>query len=254
MMRKVTVCIAAAVLLAGCVTKEVGKDPAPEADQNEAAQINLQLGVNYYRQGNMNAAREKLEKAVEQNGRLAPAYRVLGLVYQELGDPEEAEKQYQKAVRIASNDPDTLNDYAGFLCFEKRDVDKALTYFDRALREPLYENRAMLYSNASRCAMQTDPVRAENYLRTALTEQRDNPFLMVQMADLAYRQEQYLQSRVFLERALEVTEPTATMLYLLSRTEAQLGNMAKSREYRERLLQEFPRSEEAQALKSGQST
>ena len=45
--------------------------------------------------------------------------------------------------------------------------------------------------------MQSDPQRAENYLRAALTYDRNDPALMVQMADLAYRQQQYLQARVF---------------------------------------------------------
>jgi type IV pilus biogenesis/stability protein PilW len=250
MMQKLWV-LSLAFLLAGCVTTEVGDNPSPTADENEAAQINLQLGVSYFRQGNLMAAREKLEKAVQQKPNLAAGYRMLGLVYQEMGDFPEAETQYLKAVKLASNDPDTLNDYAGFLCFEKREVDKALTYFDKALLVPLNENRTMLYSNAARCAMLLYPQRAENYLRTALTTDRDNPVLMVQMADLAYRQQQYLQARVFLERSMELTPATPTMLYLLSKTEAQLGNIAMSRQYRAQLVELYPQSEEALAIQQG---
>jgi len=239
------------LVLAGCVTTEVGKNPSPVADQNAAAEINLQLGVNYFRQGNLTAAREKLEKAIEQKPNLAQAHSMLGLVYQEIGDPVEAEKQYKRAVKLASNDPNTLNDYAGFLCFDRGQVDNALTYFDKALRIPLNDNRTMLYSNAARCAMQSDPQRAENYLRTALASDRDNALLMVQIADLAYRQQQYLQARVFLERSLEITSPTPTMLYLLSKTEAQLGDIAMSRQYRAQLVELYPLSEEAVAIQRG---
>ena len=177
---------------------------------------------------------------------------MLGLVYQEMGDFPEAEAQYLKAYKLTPNDPDTLNDYAGFLCFEKGDVNKALTYFDKALTVPLNDNRTMLYSNAARCAMQSDPQRAENYLRAALTSDRNDPALMVQMADLAYRQQQYLQARVFLERSLEVVPmPTPTMLYLLSKTDAQLGNIDQSRRYRAQFLELYPRSEEALAIQQG---
>jgi type IV pilus assembly protein PilF len=250
MMQKLWV-LGLALVLAGCVTKEVGNNPSSAADMNEAAELNMQLGVNYFRQGNLTAAREKLEKAIEQKPNLAGAHRILGLVYQEIGDPEEAETQYVKALKLSPNDPDSLNDYAGFLCFDKREVDKALTYFDKALKIPLNQNRTMLYSNAARCAMQTDPQRAENYLRTALASNRNNAALMVQMADLAYLQQQFLQARVFLERAMEITPPTPTMLYLLSKTEAQLGDIDKSRRYRAQLIELYPLSEEAVAIKQG---
>ncbi|MDG1461960.1 MAG: tetratricopeptide repeat protein, partial [Gammaproteobacteria bacterium] len=172
----------------------------------------------------------------------------LGLVYQSMGDLEEANQKYLKSVRLASNDPDTLNDYAGFLCFERGDVDKALDYFDKAIRIPLNENRSMLYSNAARCVMTSDPDRAEDYLRAALSYDSKNPQLMVQIADLAYRQQQYLQARVFLDRAYQLAEPSPTMLFLLARTEAQLGDIAKSGEYREQLLELYPRSQEALAI------
>ena len=135
MMRNLLV-LTVAVLLSACVTTEVGENPSPAANQLEAAQLNLDLGVSYFRQGNMTASREKLEKAIVQNPKLSGAYRILGLVYQELGDPAEAEKQYLKSVRLTDNNVDSLNDYAGFLCFDRREVDKAMTYFDRALAVP----------------------------------------------------------------------------------------------------------------------
>ncbi len=247
MMRRL-VLILAMLSVVGCVTKEVGKDPAPEANDKEAAQINLQLGVNYYRQGNIDASRDKLEKAIVQDPNLAAAYRMLGLVYQSMGDLDEADEKYLRSVKLASSDPDTLNDYAGFLCFERGEVDRALEYFDKAIRVPLNENRNMLYSNGARCAMTTQPEKAEDYLRTALSQDPENAQLMIQMADLAYRQRQYLQARIFLERAYQIVEPSPTMLFLLARTEAQLGNIAKSGEYRSQLLRMYPRSEEALAI------
>jgi type IV pilus assembly protein PilF len=250
MMRNLLV-LTVAVLLSACVTTEVGENPSPVANQFEAAQLNLDLGVSYFRQGNMTASREKLERAIGQNPKLSGAYRILGLVYQELGDPAEAEKQYVKSVRLTGNNVDSLNDYAGFLCFEKREVDKALIYFDRALAVPLNDNRSMLYSNAARCVEQSDPERAENYLRAALAADRNNPQLMAQIAALAYKQQQYLQARVFLERALEVGEPDASILYLLSKTDSQLGNIANAGKYRKQLLEEYPLSEEAAAMQAG---
>jgi len=249
MIRALLISILSLAMVA-CVTTPVGDNPVAEANDQEAAKLNLDMGVKYYSQGNMQASREKLEKALEQDPDLADARRMLGIVYQAMGDMKEAEAEYKKAVNLSPRDPDTLNDYAGFLCFEKRDVDKALEYFDKGLRIPLNENRVMLYRNAARCARGLYPKRAEAYLRTALSAEPENAQLMIEIADLAYSEEQYLQARIFLERAMQMSEPTPTALFLLSRVESQLGNVGKANEYRQQLLDSFPLSQEALAIQT----
>jgi len=218
------------------------------ADINEAANLNLQLGISYYQQKNMTAAREKLERAIAQNPDLAPAYQMLGRVYQSMGEMDEAEEQYRAALDMAPRDPSIINDYAVFLCNERGDVKRGLKYFDEAIRVPLNEDRTLLYSNAARCAQNTDPERAESYLRSALAADPENVGIIVQIGALAYSQGQYLQSRVFLERAAQMIEPTAAMLYLMSRTEEALGNYQIAGEYRNQLLKQYPLSEEALRL------
>jgi type IV pilus assembly protein PilF len=239
------VVVLAVLFILGCMTRVVDKDSTPKVNSKEAAQINLQLAMSYYRQGDMNSSRKKLEQSIAQNPSLAPAYRMLGLIYQSMGDFDEADKKYLKSVNLASSDPDTLNDYAGFLCFQRGDEDKALEYFDKAIRVTLNQNRSMLYSNAAICAMRNHPQQAENYLRSALAADSQNSKLIIQMADLAYRQKNYLQARMFLNRADELVDPSPTTLFLFARIEDQLGNISKSSKYRTELFRLYPLSEEA---------
>ena len=77
----------AGTLLAGCITTTTGPQP-PRESSREAAQINLQLGIGYLRQDNLPAAQEKLEKAIEQDPRLAMAPAALGLVFERLQDTD----------------------------------------------------------------------------------------------------------------------------------------------------------------------
>jgi len=237
-----------AAVISGCVTTTVG-EPETEADLKEAAGLNLQLGISYYQQRNMTAAREKLEKALEQQPDLPEAHQMLGRVYQAMGEMDEAEPAYRKSVDLAPRDPGIINDYAAFLCFERGEVNRALKYFDQAIRIPLNENRNILYFNAARCAADTDPERAETYLRTAMAADPNNPAIMLQLGALAYKQGQYLQARVFLERTMALMEePSPMTLFLLSSSEAELGNTRAAQEYASQLIEKYPTSPEALKL------
>jgi len=238
------------VSLSACVTTtKSGNEVLKAPDLSEAAQLNLQLGVSYYQQGSLQAAREKLEKAIEQKPDLAAAHRVLGLVYQQMGDLDEAEAEYREALNLSPKDPDTLNDYAAFLCFERGKVRAGLKYFDDAIAIPLNDNRAMLFSNASNCAARKDLEKAEAYLRAGLSQNPENILIMAQLGDISYRQEQYLQARIFIERAMQMSDaPSASLLYLAAKTEDALGNMQDARNYKDELMKTFPLSQEALAI------
>jgi len=96
----VLVCVA--IVASGCVTERTGRQ-IPDASDTEAAKVNLELGIGYFRQNDYKSAQRKLEKAVEQDSSLVAAHSALGLVYERLGDFEAADRQYRRAVQIAPN-------------------------------------------------------------------------------------------------------------------------------------------------------
>ena len=59
--------LVAAAILAGCVSNEVESE---ERSDSDAARYNTQLGANYLQRGDLELAREKLEKAVVQDPNL----------------------------------------------------------------------------------------------------------------------------------------------------------------------------------------
>jgi type IV pilus assembly protein PilF len=149
------------VAATACVTTSSRPTPKP-GPAGEAAQYNLQLGITYLRQNNLQAARQKLEKALEQAPDLATAHAALGLVFERLEDPAGAERHYRRAVDLDSSDPDNLNALAVFTCSRKQDPRAALKLFDRAIAIPLSvsaANRPMLYTNAGTCAKSVDLAR-----------------------------------------------------------------------------------------------
>ncbi len=241
---------AALLALAACVQTRTGTVLQP-ANEAEAAEYNLQLGISYLRQGNLQAAREKLEKAIEQDPGSATAHAALGLVYERLDDADGAERNYRKSVSLDRNDPDSLNSLAVFLCSKRGQPEEGLRYFDRALSIPLSQrnaNRAMLNTNAGTCAKRVDLERAEAYLRAALALQPGSPDVLLQLADVAYLRGNYLQARAFLERYLAVSQPGPAALWLGVRVEQALGAADAARNYADQLRTSFPASVEAGLL------
>jgi len=246
---RIAAATAATLVLAGCVSAGSGST-APQS-RKEAAHYNMQLGISYLRQGDLRTAQQKLEKAVADDDSLATAYTALGLVFERLGDPRGAEKNYRRAVSLAPADPDALNALAVFLCGEKNATAEALRYFAKALAVPLsrtYSNKAMLYTNAGLCAKRVDLAQAENYLRAALANDANYREALLQLADVTFGRANFLQSRAFLERYLAGGSATADALWLGVRVEKALGEEKMSARYAERLKKEFPESVQTRLL------
>ena len=83
--------------------------PQPE----RAAEINLELGIDYLRKGNLQQAKDKIDRALEQNPRNAQAQSVAGMLYDRLGDREQGRcRTSQRAVSLEPENPDFKNNYA----------------------------------------------------------------------------------------------------------------------------------------------
>jgi type IV pilus assembly protein PilF len=237
------------LVVTSCVTTTTGDMPPPSLE--EAAGLNLQLGIGYLRKNDLQSAKLKLDKSVEQNPDLVMAYIMLGLVYERLGDAEIAEKSYRRALAKDSRNPDALNSLAVFMCHSDPGRPEALDLFNRALQIPqseTFSNKAMLNTNAGVCVKPVDLPLAEDYLRAALRTEPDFAVALVQLADVAYQLGNYLQSRAFLERYMSQDKISPQVLWLGVRIEAAMGDVSASNEYGRRLKEEFPASVETRLL------
>jgi type IV pilus assembly protein PilF len=235
--------------LAGCVTTMSG-DRAVEADKAEVAALNLDLGISYLRQGNLEQAMLKLNKSIADEPNNPTAHRALALVYERLDDLEGAEKEYRTAVKLAPDDPDALNELAIFTC-RHGDTREALRYFDRAIAIPRNQGRYIIYANAGTCAKETDLDLAENYLRRSLAENSSFPDALYQMADVSYRLESFLPARAFIERRMAAAPADPAALWLGYRIELKMKSRQGADVFARQLLREFPESVEARMLLEG---
>lgn len=239
-----------AIMLAGCITETTGRVTG-EGNPDEAADLNVQMGSQYLRQGDWPSARVKLEKAVEQDSGNIVAHRLLGFVYENLDDLAGAEQHYRRAVELAPRDPEALDGLASFLCRDRGKTDEALKLFGTALSIPIsktFSNKALLYTNAGVCMKRRDLGRAEDYLRAALAVDAKNAEALLQITDVAYQRENFLQSRAFLQRHLAIAEPTPGALWLGVRIENSMRDFAAADTFGKQLRSSFPESVETRLL------
>lgn len=237
------------VLLIGqtaCITTET--NPV-EVSLEDAARANLQLGANYLQRGELELARDKLEKSVSQDPKLPTARVYLAIVYERIGEQKKADENYRAALKLAPNNPDVANSYGGYLCRTDR-REEGLEYFRRAGENVLYRTPEVAFANAAVCALGIpDQQAAEVFLRRALEVNPMYREALLRLAVLSLDTDRPLQARAFLERFHAVGKPTQDSLSLGVRIESALGDEVAAEAYRKQLSVEFPDEAERQRLR-----
>jgi type IV pilus assembly protein PilF len=223
--------------VSGCVSSTEG---SMESNDEEAAKYNTQLGATYLQRGMLEQAREKLEKAVEQNPDQASARAYLGVLYERIDEEKLAGNQYRAAARLKPKDPFILNTYGGYLCrTDKRR--EGIDNFVRAAKNPLYQTPAVALTNAGVCAAGIpDYDEANSYLRMALNIDAGYREAMLQLADVSMKRGDPMQARAFVERYLGTGDTSPNALILGMQAETELGNEAAAQEYRRQIMEQFP--------------
>jgi type IV pilus assembly protein PilF len=238
--------VSAAALLSACGGSKTVVD---QGQRQQAAIYNMQLGADYLRQGNLSQAKEKLERALEQDPRNAQTHTMLGLLYQRLGDFDSADRSFDRALSLDNKNSETRNTYAAFLCATGKYARGEKLALEAAV-DQLYKTPEVSYLNAGYCARgDGDLKRAEQHFRQALKVQPRFAPAMLELADLQLRQNQPLVGRAFLERHAAAAPVSAASLWLGVRIERALSNYGAASDYARRLRSEFPTSDEARQLR-----
>ena len=157
----------AGFLLSGCISSTTTGAIEREAS-GDAAEYNYELGRNYLQNEKYELARDRLERAIDIDPRMAKAHMALGMTFEALDNLRLATEAYEKAVRLAPRDFNILNSYAVFLC-KQEDYAGARRYFDKAANHPENDDAERTLTNAGLCmAQKPDLDAAEAFFREAL--------------------------------------------------------------------------------------
>ena len=243
---KLLVCVVVAVMLAACTSS--AERQREKENATRGAQAYTELGIEYFRRGDYELSRAKLEKALELDPDYPQAHGTIALLYEKVGETKLAEMHYKKALRLNPDSPREQNNYGQFLCFQER-YQEANKEFMKAAESPFYASPQVPLTNAGLCAKRIpDAAQAELYFRQAL--QADPKFApaLLQMAIAKFEAGRFLSARAYLERFQQVAEHNPNSLWLAVRTEFALKDPAASGRYAILLRKNYPKSEQAVML------
>jgi type IV pilus assembly protein PilF len=236
--------MAVIVLISACVSTTSGPE-LMEADTDAATQRFFQLGAQYYRNGQYDLARDRLLTALEYDPKLAIAHSTLAMTYVQLENQRLAKEHFSKAVKYEPDNFDVRNAYAVYLC-QQKEFDKARQQFDRAIAVYNNDNAEIPLTNAGVCmANKPDYVLAEKYFREALEFKSSYGEALIQLAALKHKTGDELHARAFLQRYLVSNEASPSVLLLGVGIENKLGDDRAATDYSNRLLRDYPDSNEA---------
>jgi type IV pilus assembly protein PilF len=242
----ILISISSAVLLSACVSGNSMSDSARE----RLVQTDVELASIYLREGKLNFAKEKADKAIALDSGNSQANNINGLLYWRLGENEKAEKYFRRAIRYQSDNSEALNNYGVFLCEQNR-IGESIGYFKRAAANPLYSGRAQALTNAGRClAKKGDDAKAEPYLRGALKLDPKFVSALFELAKLSYRTGRILTAQALMRKMFATGVSSSQTLYFAYQIETALGNQGAARHYANWLKRKYPTSAEANQLAS----
>lgn len=249
---------AVAVLLLSCWLAACASSAERKAEDERRQRLSdthMQLGVSYMQRGQLDIAKENLEKALEVSPDSIAANNMMALLQWRLKNYVEAQKHFRVALSQGDGkgNSDTWNNFGVFLC-ERGQFDTAEQAFQRALADPLYKTPAEANVNAGVCQMRKpSPATAEKYFRAALDLNPKQARALLELARLSFDAGRTLSARAFMQRYFDAGEDTADALLLATRIEGALGNRDAEASYAVRLRGKFPESTEATQLTTSKS-
>lgn len=236
--------IVIALILAGCAGGAVDEF----AYNPKAAEANAELGKSYLQRGDYEVAMGKLRRALKYNAESVNANHYIAELYRRLDRMEDADKHYKRAISYSVNDSALYNNYGVYLCGEKR-VDEALLQFDKVLKNPVYRFPELVHENIGLCMLQNGRIKmAEESLRKAVSINLKLPKSLFELSKISLQSDHLFSARAFINRHLEISEPSAESLWLAMEIETKLKDATAVKNYRAQLIEKFPLSDEAEKI------
>lgn len=238
----------AVLLLVGCASS--AERQAELEREDRLAETHVLLGASYMQRGQLDVAKEELDKALKLVPDHSQANNIMAVLQWRFKDYDRAERLFRKALASDENNASAQHNYGAFLC-DRGKITEGVRHFDAAAANPLYDYAAEVNLNAGVCLMKKPaPVAAEKYFREALRLNPKLPGALYQMAKISFDSGRALPARGFIERYFQAAEDTPESLLLAVKIERALRNKNAEASYAIRLRGKFPTAPEVAQLQS----
>lgn len=232
------------VLLSACATSGNMRT----VNLNKASQLNAQLAVRYLEQGDLQQAKIKAEKAIEQDQNNALANNINGTVQQRLGENAKAGEYFKRAVQLAPDQPEYANSYGVYLCEVGR-IQDGIEQFVAVAENPLHRTPVLAYENAAICAIKAKQFDvAETHLQNALKIEPGYAKARVGLVELQYKARRYTEALNNIGMLEKVNRLNAGIVAIGVRAAKALNRPDTAEHYVYVLKTRFPDSYQARAL------
>ncbi|OOE99049.1 type IV pilus biogenesis/stability protein PilW [Salinivibrio sp. IB643] len=233
------------ITLAGCASP-VSQQNDAKFDKIQAAEARISLGLGYLNSDRYQQAQQNLQQAHQY----APNYyrTSLSMAYyqQRVGETDQADRLYQKALSQASKKGDVYNNYGVFLCEQQRFAE-AKEAFLQAVAQPYYHRVSDSYENAAFCQLKAGDTKSAKALLEKATEQDPlNVRAGLQLAKLEIERGQETDAITRIKRLHKRVGVHPSGLLLLVKAYQQQGNTERAAHDAQRLAHQFPESKEYQ--------
>ncbi|NND90463.1 MAG: type IV pilus biogenesis/stability protein PilW [Granulosicoccus sp.] len=229
------------LMLQGCA----GSGETSLEKRRDAAQYNAQLGAQYLQRGELDQAREKLLKALDQDDSNALAHVTYAKLQFRVQNPTSADVHFKRALELEPDEAEHRNSYGIYLCEIAR-FDDAQKQFRAAADNPYYRTPEFALDNAGLCMLDGNRLDdAEGYLREALRVNPQFANAYLHMADLMHRKQRLTVADAYYQRYKAYGPETAESLWLGLKIKRDAGDLSSAEAFASRLLNQFPASQEA---------
>lgn len=222
------------------------------ADAHKRAQIRLELAANYFQAGRLDVATEEVGQALAANPNSADAYALLGLILMQQRDFPRAEVAMKKAMELNPQDGNQIHNY-GWLQCELKHFDSAQQWFDKALQQPRYMERARTLLAKGTCYQQAGQLDAAyQTLFQAYEMEPGNPVVGYNLANVLWQKGDVQKAQFYLRRVNNNNnQATAESLWLAIRVDRALHDDIGVRQSADQLQRRFPHSRQWLAYERG---
>lgn len=228
-----------------------GNSQISQPENRQAAKINTELGVGYFREGHLDIAVKKLKRAIAYDDSYAAAHHAYALVLDRLGEETKAGAQFERAYELDPGNADLDNNYATFLCGQKRYA-HAQKLFAKAYGNPLYKTPEFALTNSGICYEQEGKyAQAKKQYQAAVRNYPNYGPALLGMARANYRMHKYAQAAQSMQAYERQNRHTPASLKLAIEIDQATHNGEALANHALILRGRFPDSPEAKWYESG---
>lgn len=249
---------AVALILSACSTTST-TETKPVTDNTvetarRRAELHTALAGEYYQRGNFPVALTETRAAIKDDPSYVGAHNMQALVFMELKEDGQARDAFAKALSLAPNNPEVLNNYGWFLCVRANDSARGLELMKRAQTDTMYPTPEKAYMSAGLCLRRIGRNNeAEEQLRRAVLIRPDLIGALYNLAQITYERGQMNEAENYLNRFMRLTpQPPLEALVMGVRVARARNDRASEQSYLQQLRRRFPDAPETGELWASQ--